>query len=274
MKKIITFLLIIFTTILFAQKLEKIKGNKNVVLAEVTLDTITSLELYKNIDLVLVSGKENKLEIYADDNLHEIIDVDMHEGKLSLSLLYRISTKKKFELTLHLTNLEEIVLNGNSKLTNKDYFNSDNIHIVLNDKSDAELLIDATSIEFEGNDKSDAKVSFKADNVTYILNESASLKGDVKADDQKINMEDRAVITLNGKCQNLTVEANGNAKVKLTNLIASDANIKAEDRADVYANTTKNLTIEAIDASKLYIYGNATINLKEFKGKAVLNKKE
>ena len=111
MNKIITLILILSSTFLFSQKMEKIKGNKNVVTQDISLDSITSIELFKDIKLSLVQSDENKLVIYADENLHDVVEVDQSDGKLSISLLYRIASKKEFDLTLHMQNIKEIILN-------------------------------------------------------------------------------------------------------------------------------------------------------------------
>lgn len=274
LKKIAILILLIVSLQAYSQKLEKIKGSKNVILSEVLLDSINSIELYKDIKLTLKSGDENKLIIYADDNLHEVVNIDINEGKLSLSLLYRIRSKKEFELTLQLSNLEEIILNGNSELTNLNYFKSDVLHIILNDKSDANLLFDADSIVFEGNDSSKADVSFKAKSMNYKMLGKSKIKGISNTELVKFTSQDRAIITLMGKSDSMFIKASESSKVKLISFISNLAEVDAEGKSEVYINVKEDIVISAIDDSKVYIYGNAEIDLKEFKDKASLFKKE
>jgi len=273
-KQLITLILIAFTTVAFTQKLEKIKGNKIVVSTEIALDTIKSLELYKNIDLVLKRGKSNKLTIYADENLHDIVDADIYKGKLSISLLYKIAKKKKFELTLELTNLEELILNDNSEINVINYFKANELQITLNDKSDANLLFEANRIVFEGNGSSKAEISFKSETINCTLNDKAKLKGISNTDLIKFNIQNRASVTLMGKSDSMFITASETTKLKLSDLTAKVAEITIEDRATVYVTTTDELVISAKDDCKIYAYGKAKIDLDEFEDRATLFKKE
>ncbi len=272
-KTFITLLLLI-TSITYAQKLEKIKGSKMVTLTEVTLDSIVSIELYKDIDLVLKQGDTDRLTIYADDNLHDVVDIDLNGGKLSLSLLKRISSKKKFELTLYANNLSLIILNDDSTLTNTDFYKAESLNIVMNNKSELECLFDADLIVYEGNDSSDSDSTFKTQTINYTLQDRADVKGVSNAEITKINLDGKTSITLSGKSKETYITATGSSDIKIEDMLSEITEIDAEDKSTVYTNTSENLSILAKDGSKINIYGKAEIDLVEFKGKAVLNKKE
>lgn len=272
-KTFITLLLLI-TSITYAQKLEKIRGSKMVTLTEVTLDSIVSIELYKDIDLVLKQGDTDRLTIYADDNLHDVVDIDLNGGKLSLSLLKRISSKKKFELTLYANNLSLIILNDDSTLTNTDFYKAESLNIVMNNKSELECLFDADLIVYEGNDSSDSDSTFKTQTINYTLQDRADVKGVSNAEITKINLDGKTSITLSGKSKETYITATGSSDIKIEDMLSEITEIDAEDKSTVYTNTSENLSILAKDGSKINIYGKAEIDLVEFKGKAVLNKKE
>jgi len=272
-KTFITLLLLI-TSITYAQKLEKIRGSKMLTLTEATLDSIVSIELYKDIDLVLKQGDTDRLTIYADDNLHDVVDIDLNGGKLSLSLLKRISSKKKFELTLYANNLSLIILNDDSTLTNTDFYKAESLNIVMNNKSELECLFDADLIVYEGNDSSDSDSTFKTQTINYTLQDRADVKGVSNAEITKINLDGKTSITLSGKSKETYITATGSSDIKIEDMLSKITEIDAEDKSTVYTNTSENLSILAKDGSKINIYGKAEIDLVEFKGKAVLNKKE
>jgi len=273
--KFITLLLITFSSVTFAQKLERIKGSKVVTTSEIALDSVVSLELFKDVKLTLVQGDEEKLTIYADDNLHDIVDIDLVDGKLSLSLLYKIARKKKFELTLQLINLEELILNSNSEIINNDLFTVDNINIMLNDKSDATIIIEAAdSILYEAGEKSKSEVSFKANKISYELSGSAKVKGSSNCDAIEVNLQDRAVIELVGKCDSSLLTANENAKIKMTNVTVDTTEISASGKADIYTYSTSSLLIDIKDNVRVYFYGKAKVELNGFSGNVSLLKKE
>lgn len=275
MKKIFTIALISFTFSIYSQKLEKIKGNKNVILSERIFDEIQTIELNKNIELILVKGSENKLEIYADDNLHEIVTTDLNNGNLNISLTNRISSKKKFELALYLTSLEQITLNDNCKIENTDYFNVENLKIVLNNKSDADLFFNAkNTIVIEANDNSKSKLALKGLDIIFTLQENAKIKATSDFENINIKSNQKSSITLTGKTKKLDVEVKNTSKIKAVNLIADTTKVVAENNSTIFTNTTTELVIFAEGRSKINIYGNPKITLESFKDTASLFKKE
>ncbi|HIE46046.1 MAG TPA: hypothetical protein EYP87_07790 [Flavobacteriaceae bacterium] len=272
-QQIIIVLIFMLTSFTQAQKLQKIKGSKVVTLTEIALDSVTSIELYKNIDLVLKNGETDKLTIYADDNLHDVVDVDLNGGKLSLSLLKRITRKKKFELTLYVRNLSLIILDDDSTIINNDFYKTENLNIVLNNNSEFECFIEAESIVLESNDSSDANFTFKAENIEYTLQDRSDAKGTSNAEVTKITLDGRTSIDLNGKSDETIIDIKDSSRAKLTNLLSKLTEIVAKDKTSIYTNTTEDLTIKVKGSSKIYIYGKAEIDLIEFKNKAILYKK-
>jgi len=273
-KSIAIILIMMFSISNFAQKLEKIKGSKIVTLTEISLDSITSIELYKDIDLILKQSDSDKLTIYADDNLHDVVDVDLNNGKLSLSLNKRISSKKKFELTLFVKKLSEIILDDDSTLTNSDFYEAKNLNITLNNKSVLKCLLDADSIILEGNDSSKSESSFKTQTVNITLQDRAKVKGNLTSEITKINLNNRASLSLSGKSEETYIDAKDSADVKVLNMPSKITEIIAEDKTSVYTKTNQDLTIIAKGSAKVYIYGKPEIDLIEFKDKASLFKKE
>ena len=269
-------LLVLFLIIginFYAQKLEKVKGSKIVITTERAFDTIKGIELHKNLDVTIIKAQENKLVIFADDNLHDVVLTDITDGILDIDLSNRITRKKKFELTLYLTNLEEVTLNDSSKLTNNEYFNSEEVQINLNDKSQGNLMFDASKITLLANDHCKGELLLKADTIEINLQENSKLNIGVSANNLMGNANQKSSITLEGKADQATITASNSARVKASNFKIKDAFIKADDNTALYINATKNIEIKALGKSKIYLYGNAKIDLSAFKDNAMLYKR-
>jgi hypothetical protein len=269
---IVVFLMI--TTLTFSQKLEKIKGSKIVTLSEIILDSISTIELYKNINLTLKQSDNVRFAIYADDNLHDVVDLDIDGGKLSVSLLRRITSKKKFELTLYINDLSKIILNDNSTLINNDFFETNDISIVLNNKSDFKCLFDADVITFEGNDTSKSETNFRAKTINYSLQDRAKIKGISNAEITKIKSVGKNLVTISGKSDETFINVGDTSTLKLSNLISNVTELKAQDKSSVYVLSKEDMSIYAKDDASIYIYGNCDLDLIEFKGTANLYKKD
>ena len=275
LQAIIVLALLTLTSVTYAQKLEKIKGSKLVTLSEIELDSVSSIELYKGINLILKKSDKNQLNIYADDNLHDVVDIDLNEGKLSLSILRRITSKKEFELTLYVKNLNEIILDDNSTLTGNEFFNVTNLNIILNNKSKMECLFDASeTIIFQGNDTSKSVSNLRAQTINYTLQDRSRVDGMSNSGITKINSEGKSNISVSGKSEEVFIISTQSADVKLTNLICNIIEIVAEDKSSVYIKAKEDITISMKDDSKIYIYGKADIDLIDFNDKATLYKKE
>lgn len=274
MKKSILLLLFLLVGItIFAQKLEKIKGSKIVITTERAFDTIKGIELHKNLDITIVKAEENKLVIFADDNLHDIVLTDINDGILDIDLSNKIIRKKKFELTLYLTNLEEVTLNDSSKLTNNEYFNSENVQIDLKDRSQGNLMFDASKITLNGDNHCKGELLLKGNTIKINAQENSKLNIGLSVDNLILNANQKSAINIEGKADKATITANNFTRIKASNCKIENAEIASDDNATLYVNVLKNVEIKASGKSKIYLFGNAKINLSDFKDNATLYKR-
>jgi hypothetical protein len=273
MKKLLLLIIILIGASTFAQKLEKIKGSKIVITTERTFDTIKGIELHKNLKIDVVKGNENKLVIFADDNLHDIVLTNISDGILDIDLSNKITRKKKFEITLYLTNLEQVTLNDSSELTNNEYFNNENVIINLNDKSEGNLMFDAGIITLNANDHSKGELILKAKEILVNLQESSKIELGLTADKLKVEANQKSSIKLEGKSTFAEIIANNNTRIRASNLKIDDAIVQSDNNTLIYINSTKTIDIRAKGKTKIYLFGNAKINLSIFKDNASLLKK-
>ena len=130
MKKILLITISLFCLMASAQK-AKIRGDKNVVTDDRSFGYFTKLEVNNKIKLTLKQSKSTKLVIEADENLHDVIDSDFENGALVLSLNKRISSSKRFKLTLFVDDLDFIELNDDSELIGGEEFNFFDLEVVF-----------------------------------------------------------------------------------------------------------------------------------------------
>ena len=84
---IILLTVILFSTVAWSQKKEKIKASKIVTVSQKEIGNFDSLEILDNIDVFLVKGNSCAIEIEADDNLHEIINYEVSGNVLKINAL-------------------------------------------------------------------------------------------------------------------------------------------------------------------------------------------
>lgn len=273
-KKYTLLVLLLFITVINAQKLEKIKGSRNVIQTERVFEEVTAFEVMSDVDIFLVKSNKTKLEIYADDNLHDIVTTSLNDGKLKISLTNKIAGKKKFELTLYINNLSEITLNSSSELSSADYFEAEDLVINLNDKSKIDLLINATNLKVLGNDNAKAKLQLETDFSTFKLQDNSKIEAEIKTNILSVDAQTRAIMIIEGTANEASYLTENKASVKASNLKALKAIVDADNMSNIYVNSIDDLEINAKNKSKVYIYGSALIKIEEFINTATLFKKE
>lgn len=257
-----------------AQKKTKIKGNKVVATDNRVFDYFTKIELNDEIELELRQGNSNKLEIEADENLHDVIESDVRNGILMLSLNKRITNSKKLNLTLYVDDLDYIELNDDSKLKGLSEFKFFDLEIISNNKSEIEIQFETQNFKMTSNEKARGKLFVKADSVSVYMKESSKLEFDLNAEKLTVDYHGSAAGEFVGKVTNLSLIANDNATYKGANLVSDTAIVVALNKSDTYVNSKDSLEIIAKNKAEVYIFNKPTISIKSFEDDATLFKRE
>lgn len=105
MKKTSILILLLFTTtFLFSQKKEKLKGSKIVTIEKREIGTFEAIEISDNIEVYLDKGEKSELKIEADDNLHDIFNIDLSSATLRIHTSKTASNYKKLIVRITYTN--------------------------------------------------------------------------------------------------------------------------------------------------------------------------
>ena len=119
MKKIIGLVIyLLFTSLIFAQQKEKVKGSKFVTVVQKDVTEFQELEVEDNLEIFLIKGDKCALEIEADDNLHEFITIDTKGEVLHIGTSKQISGAKKFSIRVTYTDAFKLLLaKGDTNIT-------------------------------------------------------------------------------------------------------------------------------------------------------------
>lgn len=269
---LLTILCIVCQTTCYAQKKDRVRGNKEVVESQRVFDSIVSIETHQDIVLHVLQGPENKLLIEADENLHKIILTTLTNGNLDIDLSNKITSKKKLELTLMLKELQKITLNDDSVVKISDFLTTENLTINLNDNSEIIALFDAKNFTLNAQDNSSGDLVLKSEHGTLNLEDHAKIKIEADVSNFEIFGSQKSTITLKGKTKNIELSLENHAETKASNLTVKDATIKAEDHTEVFVNVSDQLNIKAAGNSKIHIFGKPKIKIKQFEDRAILYK--
>lgn len=259
----------------FAQKLPKIKGSKNVVSSSRHFDSIKALEISGKIKLNLVASDSTRLEIFADGNLHEIVKTDVSDYTLSIALSKRIIRKKHFELTLYIDSLQTISLMDRNKIEASGNFNSDTLHLELgNNVILADFNTKTNALNITSDDSTRLTGKFTSNTLQLDTAANSIIKAIIQTDSLVINSADRSKIRLSGTSKKANLAAIDASQIDLSDVIVNKAIISAADTSKINTLCKNSLSVSITEKGEVISHGNAAITLLKFADNAVLRKKE
>lgn len=274
--KNITFLLLtlLCTTLTFAQKKEKVKGTKILKTEKHDVEAFQEIEIEDNLEVFLVKGDKNAIEIETDENLHSAIDYKNYGKILRLNTNKEISSFKKLEIRVTYTDsLKLVSVKHNAKLNAISELNVKNVTIKTFDYSNSALNINTPNFTLITNDKSNINLNLKSDDASIEMSKNSELRALISTNKLKFDLYQKAEANVEGNTNDLKLRLDNNAKYAGNNLTSKMTGITIEGTTECGVFSNGNLSISASGKSKLSIYGDPKIEIKKFSDEAVLMKK-
>jgi hypothetical protein len=266
---IITFFLSISV---FSQ--EKLKGNKDVTIEDRPLSNFSKIEVIDDIDVHLTYGTYQAVQVETDSNLQEVIITDVKSGILTIKTAANIGRKKSLIDHIKLNNdFKEISAFNHANIISKSLLVIDSLKINAFDNADFDLNIHAKELQLNCKKTSDLKLDVLCENLAIISEESSTLKANLQTQTLNVQLLDRSAITVTGNAKELDIQSYGNSTFKGSDFVVETTLAKATNNSKMHLNTTKKISIYAINSSEMYIYSNPKIDLIEFFDKATLYKR-
>ncbi|MCD0472065.1 GIN domain-containing protein [Flavobacterium sp. JAS] len=268
------FLLVLVTTLTFAQKREKIKGSKIVTTSVKEVGEFDGIEVDDNLEVYLERGEKNEIKIEADDNLHDIIGMDSREKVLRIYTSKESTIFKKLTVRVTYTNSLKTVIakNGSSVFAIQELQLDD---ITFHSFDYAKLFLNVNSKKFSlfADDRSKTELNLKSEDASLQLSKYASIKTLVSAIKFKCDLYQKANATIEGIAEKATIRLDNNSVFTGTKFTLKDAKVTTEGYAvaTILADTT--IAIAAGDKSEISLLGDPKIDLTRFTEEAKLIKK-
>lgn len=273
-KNTVLFLLLLVTTLTFAQKREKIKGSKIVTTSIKEVGDFDALEVDDNIEVYLERGEKNEIKIEADDNLHDIIGMDLREKTLRLYTSKESSIFKKLAVRITYTkSLTKVISKNESVVYAIQELQLDDITFNSFDYSKLLLNVNAKKFSLVADDKSKSEINLKADEATLQLSKNSSIKSLVSAIKFKCDLYQKATATIEGVAEKGSIRIDNNSTFTGTKFTVKEANFTAENNSTgtILAETSISLAIG--DKAEVFLLGKPKIELSRFSEEARLIKK-
>ena len=275
MKKItFLFALILFTSISFSQKKEKIKGSKKVTLETKVVGDFDALEVTDNLEITIVKGDKCSIEIEADDNIHEALGITLNGTNLSLNMAKNIGSYKKFQVRINYTTaLKTVISRLESSITALATIELDDITFKAFDYS--KLILNAKTKNFSliANDKTRTELSLKSENSIIELSKGSNAKLLISTGTLKLDLYQNSIAEIEGDTADMKLRMSNESDFKGKKLAIKRLELITEDNSNAIINVNENVSIEAIGSSDIELYGTQKIDMKKFDGESKLIKK-
>ena len=267
-------LLLLVTTLTFAQKREKIKGSKIVTTSIKEVGEFDGIEADDNLEVYLERGEKNEIKIEADDNLHDIVGMDLREKVLRLYTSKESTIFKK--LVVHITytsSLKKVIAKNESVIYAIQELQLDDITFNTFDYSKLFLNVNAKKFNLTADDKSRIELNLKSEDAVLQLSKTASIKTLVSAIKFKCDLYQKSIATIEGIAEKATIRLDNNSIFTGTKFTLKDANVTAENysKGSILAETTVSIALG--NNAELSLFGSPAITLTRFSEEAKLFKK-
>ncbi|MFM9987230.1 GIN domain-containing protein [Flavobacterium sp.] len=275
MKKInLLIFAILFTTISFAQKKEKVKGSKIVTVENVEVAAFTELEVEDNLEVFLIKGDKNAIEVETDENLHTAINHQTYGNSLRLNTNKEISGFKKLEIRVTYTDsLKLISVKHEAKLNAVSEIQLKNITIKTYDYSKSFIAANSPNFTLLANDKSKVELNLKSVDAFVEMSKNTNIKAHITSNKLKFDMYQKSEAILDGEVTEMKLRLDNSTSYEGQKLISKILNLTTESNTKCSVYTNGSLSISAAGKSEISIFGDPKIELKKFSDEATLYKK-
>lgn len=266
--------LIFSSSLLIAQKAEKIKGSKIVTSTVKEVKPFNTIEVEDNIEIYIEKGEKSEIKIEADDNLHDVINLEVQDQILIISTKKEVQSFKKFTLKVTYTDDLNLVITKDESIVNAiQQVVLENITFKALHKSKLFLNINANNFSLLADDKSKVELNLKGENCFVELSKNTTLKALVNSVDFKCDLYQKAAAIIEGDSDKSILRIDNSAELNATKFNSKNADITIEGSGSCSILVENNCIIEAADKSEISLYGNATIEIRKFTGESKLFKK-
>ena len=193
----------------------QVHGNGNVETDErMVSESFSEVKGSAGLDVYLTEGSENKIIVEADENLLDIIETEINNGRLNITAKQNIGRSKSKKVHVTYKELDEIYASSGADIIGNSVIKSEKITLDASSGSDIDVEIFAKEVIVETSSGADIHVTGKA---TLLMASSSS--------GSQINAKELIVINCNADASsgaNITV----NVKEKLSTEATSGGNIR------------------------------------------------
>lgn len=262
-RHLLLFFVLLVGCMVYSQRKPKIKGNRNVVEVREPLAPFNAVQLNDDLDINLQAGTTGEYIIEADDNLIDILKFEVENETLIISSYYKVTSKKKLDITINFSELFRIDANEGNVVV-KDRFTTEYLEVNTKGSARVEIDVNADAMAITMNDYGRGNFKVDSDSLNIRLAENADLRLFGVMENTLLYMQRNSKADLEGFTNVFQFQLLDNSDLKAKRLEANavQANLEGSSSAEVLSTATVELNSKG--TSKTYVFGDGKINLQEF----------
>ena len=154
----------------------RVNGNRNVITEDRNLkEDFTKIKVSTGLDLYISQGSKSQITVEADENLHDIIITEVHNGVLKIYSEENIWKAKARKIYVTIETLEGITATSGSDVYTKETIKVNDIKVSATSGADIRMSLDANSVSSSATSGSDIEISGVANNHSSSATSGASI---------------------------------------------------------------------------------------------------
>jgi hypothetical protein len=196
-----------------------VRGNGHVETVDRHINNdFNEIRVSRGLDVYLTQSNQVRLEVEADENLHDIIRTEVKDKVLRIYADENISHAKSKKVMVSFKDIDKITATSGSDVYSTNTIVADNLGLSTTSGSDMEVDIDVQVADCKSTSGSDLRIS--------------------------------------GKTNKLYAQATSGSDIKAGNLRAKISEARATSGADITLNTSDELYAKASSGGDIKYYGN------------------
>lgn len=257
----------------YSQRKPKIKGNKDVTDVREDLPPYHAIQLDDDLTIMLQQSTNTGYRITADDNLIDVLKLTVEDSTLVISSFYKITGKKKLEITVNFDDLRSITMQD-GRIEMEDMLRTDELRVDLFGSSKLQLNASAPVMHINMEANSSGDFNLDSDSLNITLRDRSSSKIYAAGGNTTLNMFKNASARVEGTTDILTLHMYENSDLRADIFEAATVLATLEDSPAARVYAFKDLTLSSRGSSKTYLSGNPKITINEFLDTSELHKEK
>lgn len=194
---------------------DQVKGTGPLVRKAVTVDAFHGVALMGALDVMITKGAAQRVEVEAQANIAELVELEVREGICHISTKESYTTSKPFIVHITLPALDHVEVAGSGDVTSTTPFTMDAMQVKVSGSGDVALSVQAGPVQADLSGSGEIKLIGTAKSLDATVKGSGDIKaGNLIVATATTRVTGSGDITVQAGTLNATITGSGDVKYK------------------------------------------------------------